>query len=62
MYSFSGYSISFQVRETFSLSNGGFGKNAIIFGPDMSSNVHVDNKKNILIIAKGSTKSQTILH
>ena len=29
-YSYSGYDISFDVRETFSLSNGGFAKNVII--------------------------------
>ena len=38
----------------FSLPNGGFGKNVIIFGGDISSSVHSDNKKrNILILGKG---------
>ena len=33
------------------------GKTAIIFGADMSSSVHIDNKgKDILIIGKGTTK------
>ena len=33
---------------------GGFGNNAIIFGIDMSSSVHVNNeKKNILILGEG---------
>ena len=38
---------------TFSMPNGGFDKNVIIFGVDMSSSVHVDNKKiDILILGK----------
>ena len=33
------------------------GKNVIIFGADMSSSVHVDNKgKDILILGQGSTQ------
>ena len=40
-----------------SLSNGsGFGKNLILFGTDMSSSMHVDNKKKyILILGKEPT-------
>ena len=35
----------------------GFGKNCIIFGVDMSSSVHVDNKeKYILILGEGPTQ------
>ena len=35
----------------------GFGGNSIIFGVDMSSSVHVDNKKNnILILGEGPTQ------
>ena len=35
----------------------GFGRNVIIFGVDMSSSVHVNNKgKNILILGKGPTR------
>ena len=34
----------------------GFGKNAILFGADMSSLMHIDSKKkDILILGKGST-------
>ena len=57
-YKYSAYSIVFDVNGTFSLSNdGGFGKNAIIFGVDMSSFVHIDNKKKyILILGKGPTQ------
>ena len=33
------------------------GKNAIIFGADMSSSVHIDNKsKDILILSEGPTQ------
>ena len=33
------------------------GKNVIIFGVDMSSSVHIDNKKkDILILGKGQTQ------
>ena len=36
------------------LPGGRFGSNVIIFGVDMSSSVHVDNKgKDILILGKG---------
>ena len=43
-YKYSGYGIGFDRRGTFSVANG-FAKNVIIFGVDMSSSVHVDNKK-----------------
>ena len=32
------------------MPNGGIGKNVVIFIVDMSSSVHVDNKKGILIL------------
>ena len=44
-YKYSGYGIGFDRRETFSFITGGFGFNVIIFEVDMSSSVHVDNKK-----------------
>ena len=55
MYKYSGYGIGFDGSGSFSLSDGsGFGKNIIILGADMSSSVHIDNKKtNILILGKG---------
>ena len=44
-YKYLGYGIGFDNQGAFSLSNSsGFGKNVIIFGADMSSSVHVDNK------------------
>ena len=45
-YKYSGCGIGFDVRGSFSLSNGsGFGKNVIKFIVDMSSSTHVDNRK-----------------
>ena len=36
---------------------GGFGQNVIIFGVDMSSSIHIDNKgKDILILGVGPTQ------
>ena len=43
--------------QIFLFTDGSYGKNVIIFGADMSSSVHVDNKeKNILILSKGPTQ------
>ena len=44
---YSGYGIGFASRPHFSLPNFDCGKNVIIFGADMSSSVHVNNKKEI---------------
>ena len=44
-YKYSGCGIGFDRRQTFSFPDGGFSYNYIIFGADMSSSVHVDNKK-----------------
>ena len=41
-------SISFDVRGTFSLPNGIFGKNVVIFGNNMCLSLHIDNKKRYL--------------
>ena len=39
------------------LSDGSFGRNVVIFGVDMSSSAHVDNKgKDILILGRGPTQ------
>ena len=50
MYKYSGYGIGFNKRGTFLFSTGGFGYNVIIFGIDMSSSVHFDNKKKVISI------------
>ena len=56
-YGYSGYGIGFDRRGSFSFPGGGSGQNVIIFGVDMSSSVHVDNKKkDILILGKGPRK------
>ena len=55
-HSYSGYGIGFDVCGYFSLPDCNAGKNVIIFGADMSSSVHIDNKgKHILILGKGTT-------
>ena len=41
----------------FLLPDGSVGKNIIVFGVDMSSSMHIDNKKkDILILGKGPTQ------
>ena len=53
-YKYSGYGIGFDRRLSFSFPNGGFGQNVLIFGADMSSSIHIDNKKkDILILGRG---------
>ena len=55
-YRYSGYGIRFDRKSSF-FPGGGFGQIVIIFGVDMSSSVHVDNKKkDILIYGKGPTQ------
>ena len=46
-YGYSGYGIGFDRRSSFSFPGGGFGQNVLIFGVDMSSSAHIDNKKKI---------------
>ena len=49
--------IGFDRHGSFSFSGIGSGRNAIIFGVDMSSSVNVDNKKKyFLILGKGRTQ------
>ena len=56
-YKYSGYSLGFDSRSEFSLPDGTYGKNVIIFGADVTSFVHVDNNgKDILILGEGSTQ------
>ena len=44
-YSYSGCGISIDVRGTFSIPDRKFDQNVVIFGADMSSFVHINNKK-----------------
>ena len=51
-----GYGIGFDRTGVYLLRDGSFGGNVVIFGVDMDSSVHVDNKgKDILIIGQGPT-------
>ena len=53
-YGYSCYGIGFDRKSSFSFPGGGFGSNVIIFGVDMNSSAHVDNKKKyIFILGKG---------
>ena len=45
-YNYSGYGMGFNRKGKFSFSNG-FGQNVIVFGLDMSSSVHINNKKKV---------------
>ena len=56
LYKYSGYGIGFDRKWFFSVANE-VGKNAIVFGVDMSSSPIIDNKKkDILIFGKGPTQ------
>ena len=56
-YRYSGYGIGFDRRSSFSFPNGGFGQNVLIFGADMSTSIHIDNKKkDILVLGRGQSK------
>ena len=61
-YKYSGYSHTATVRHRisrsdFSFTDGSMVENVIIFGADMSSSMHIDNKnKDILILGEGSTQ------
>ena len=56
-YRYSGYGIGFDRKGSFSFPGGGYGKNVILFGADMSSSKHIDNKgKDILILGIGPTQ------
>ena len=56
-YRYSGYGIVFDRKGSFSFPGGGFGQNVIIFGADMNSFLHIDNKgKDILILGFGPTQ------
>ena len=55
-YKYFGYGIRLDRKGKFSFGDG-YGQNVIIFGADMSSPVHADNKtKDILILGEGPTQ------
>ena len=56
-YGYYGYGTGFDEKSSFSFSDGGFGQKIIIFGVNMGSSIHADNKKNdTLIHGKGPTQ------
>ena len=56
-YSYAGYGTEFDSCSLFSIPNFEWGKNTIIFGVDMKSPLHIDNKnKDILNLGKGPTQ------
>ena len=56
-YKHSGYGIGFDRRSSFSFPSGGFGQNVLIFGADVSTSTHIDNKKkDILVLGRRPTR------
>ena len=56
-YGYSNYGIGFDRRSDFSIPGDGFGQNVLIFGADMSSSAHIDNKKkDISVLGQGPTQ------
>ena len=56
-YGYCGYGIRFDRIWRFSFPGGGFDQNKLIFGADMSSSFHIDNKKkDIWVLGKGPTQ------
>ena len=56
-YKYSGYGIGFDRRSSFSFPSGGFCQNVLMFGTDMSTSIHINNKKkDILVLGRGPTQ------
>ena len=56
-YGYSGYGIGFDRKGSFSFPGGRYGQNVVIFGADMNSSPHIDNKgKDILILGISQTQ------
>ena len=56
-YKYSGYGVGFDRGSSFSFTGDGFGQNVLIFGADMSTCIHIDNKKKgILVLGRGPTQ------
>ena len=52
-----GYGIGFDRRTSFFFPRGRFGQNVLVFGTDMSSSAHIDNrKKDIFVLGKRATQ------
>ena len=62
-YKYSNDDMRFDSRSEFSFTDGSIGKNVIIFGADMSSSVHFDNKnKDIIVLVEEQHKEKILLH
>ena len=62
-YGYSGYGIGFDGRGSFSFPDGRYDQNVLIFGADMSSSPHIDNKKrHISIRIWSNTKIRTYIN
>ena len=57
-YGYSCYGIGFDRRSSFPFPGGRFGQNVLIFGVDMSSSVHIDNKKKRHISSRKRTNAR----
>ena len=57
-YGYSGFGIRFDRRSSFSIPGARFGQNALIFGADMSSSTHIDNKKKRHISSQKRTNTR----
>ena len=56
-YKYSGYGIGFDRRSSFSFTGGEFSQKVLIFSVDMSTSIHIDNKKkDILVLGRGPTQ------
>ena len=49
-YKYSGYGIGFDRRSSFSFTGDGLGQNVLIFGADMSTSIHIDDKKKDMLV------------
>ena len=57
-YVYIDYGIGFDLRSKVSLPVGSMGKNVIIFGVDMSSSMHINNKGKDILIFGGINPTQ----
>ena len=55
-YGYTGYGIGFDRKSVLSFPGTGFGQNILIFGADISSSAHIDNKKKDIVLGKGPTQ------
>ena len=52
-YNYSGYGIGFNIKGSYTNPDGGYGRNVINFGADLSNSKHANNKtRNILVLGR----------